>query len=84
MLYLVRPRAVIDGREYVLAWGTPAFLPLAPGRHSVEIYFNYLGFRCGRKSVELDVPPDGVLLVRYRSLPLPFTPGVISVERLPG
>jgi len=79
LLYLCRPRVVIDGVEHRRYWGTHEF-PLAPGPHRIEISFRYLFMsRCGLNSVSFELRPGETLHIKYYMPPWMFSRGSITV-----
>ena len=73
----------IDDRTYQLPWGGHYF-PLEPGNHKLEVSYPYLSLsRAGKASIAVDVSPDQVVQVSYRSpnsVLLAFRPGKLTVE----
>lgn len=77
---LNRWRVVIDGEENVLKWREDTFFPLAPGRHTVSMYFRHMFMKYGKATVEVDIPPNGVATLDYRPCLLAFMRGRIRVS----
>ena len=82
LLAFFKPQVAIDGAQPVrVPWGDTIF-PTAPGRHHVNVWFNYLFFgACGKAELMVDVPPAGLLPVRYKAPSwFVFSPGKLVVE----
>jgi hypothetical protein len=82
-LNFTRPTATVDGRSYRLPWGEQ-FIPLAAGRHELEISYPWLGlFRAGKASVLVDIAPNQIVTASYRapnSVLVAFRPGKLRLE----
>jgi hypothetical protein len=82
-LNFTRPTATVDGRSYRLPWGEQ-FIPLAAGRHELEISYPWLGlFRAGQASVLVDIVPNQIVTASYRapsSVLVAFRPGKLRLE----
>jgi hypothetical protein len=82
-LNFTRPTATVDGRSYRLPWGEQ-FIPLAAGRHELEISYPWLGlFRAGKASVLVDIVPNQIVTASYRapnSVLVAFRPGKLRLE----
>ncbi len=73
----------IDGRTYELPWGAHYF-PLERGSHQLEVSYPYLRLsRAGKASGLVEVSPNQVVQVGYRSpnsVLVAFRPGKLNVE----
>ncbi len=80
VLFLCRPRVVIDGGEPQLrSWGRH-FFPLAAGRHTVKVYFKYLfKAECGANQREIDVHEGTTVRVEFYMWPWMLAPGSMKV-----
>jgi hypothetical protein len=82
-LNFTRPTAIVDGRSYRLPWGEQ-FIPLAAGRHALEISYPWLGlFQAGKASVLVDIVPNQIVTASYRapsSVLVAFRPGRLRLE----
>lgn len=76
LLVFFKPWLSLDGgTPEKTPWGE-TFLPAAPGRHSVRCYVPYLYLRhMGDSTVEVEVPPGGVVAVKWRAPLLVFLTG---------
>ncbi len=80
-LFACRPRIEIDGVTHTRPWGTH-FFELAPGRHTISIYFAYLFKpKCGLNSITVDVQPGQVTRIRFYMPPWMFAKGSLKVVR---
>jgi hypothetical protein len=81
LLFFFKPRLCLDGGQpATVKWGD-TFLPAAPGRHSVRCYVPYLYLRhMGDSTIEVDVPPGGVVNVRWRAPLLVFLKGTWTTQ----
>jgi hypothetical protein len=80
LLFLCRPRVVIDGYAYDQGWWNPRFYPLAPGWHRVKVFFVYLFWpECGANTVDVLVQPGEVLRVNFYMPPLMLLKGSLTV-----
>lgn len=81
LLYFVKTRLHLDGGPPVVRpWGE-TFIPAPPGRHVVRCYVRYLFYsEMGDSSVEVDVPPGGVVSVSWRAPLTVFTRGKWTVN----
>jgi hypothetical protein len=69
LLYLFPPRVEIDGGPaQKIKWGTNE-LQVAPGSHTVTVYFPYLWVlrRAGENSTEVTVQEGQTVTVRYKA-----------------
>lgn len=85
LLAFFKPQVSIDGAPPVrVPWGD-TFFPTAPGRHRVNVWFNYLFFgACGRAEIIVDVAPAGLLPLHYKAPTwFVFSPGKLVVEGAP-
>ncbi len=80
MLFFCSPRIVIDGVTYKKYWGTHRF-DVAPGKHTVEIFFLYFFSKCGANSITLTVQSGGICRITYFMPPWIFSKGSISIRR---
>ncbi len=61
----------VDGEERSVEWGGSVDIDVAPGAHTVEAHFRYMGRDAGKASASVDVGPDGTT-VGYKA-PLGMT-----------
>ncbi len=82
-LRFTRTTVIIDGHRHQLSWGEQ-FFPLEPGRHQLQVSYQYLRLSAaGRASIDVVVPPDQVVRVSYqppKSVLVAFLPGKLTVE----
>jgi hypothetical protein len=79
ILYLFKPTIEIDGQAIPAKWGTQ-FIPVAPGTHSISVYFNYFFIKkCNRADTQITLAEGQVLQVTYKSRWLIFMKGLIDV-----
>ncbi len=81
LLYLCRPRLVLDGGdEMELPWGD-AWFPVAPGDHTVRCWYRYLFWKhAGDATVTVYVGPGQVTHARYRPAAFVFMAGKWKVD----
>lgn len=79
-LFLCKPRIVIDGGAPQSRYWGKHYFPLAPGRHTIKIYFPYL-FKpeCGANQREIVVPENGSVMVTFYMWPWMLAPGAMKV-----
>lgn len=78
-LFFCTPRIEIDGVAHKKYWGTH-FFELAPGSHTICIYFRYIFMSaCGRNSISVNVEPGKVTQVSYYMPPWMLAKGSIRV-----
>ena len=83
LLYLFPPTVEVDGQAYPAKWGTQ-FLPMAPGGHTIAVFFKYIFLpRCNLATTQVTLAPGQVLVVNYKARWLVFLPGKIAVESAP-
>jgi len=71
----------IDGAPHRGRWRR-RFLPTAPGRHRVEVFFAYVGNpRCGAASLEVEVAGGTTVPLAYKAPNLPTAPGRLEARR---
>jgi hypothetical protein len=79
LLFFCKPTVEIDGAAHRKGWGTH-FLELAPGSHTIRVYFRYLFMsKCGDNSIRVNVQPGGVSRVSYYMPPWIFSKGIMKV-----
>lgn len=81
LLWLFKPKVSIDGAAPVtVGWGE-SFLPVPPGAHRVNVWFDYLFFgACGKAELVVTVPSAGRLPLEYRApTGFVFSPGKLTV-----
>ena len=80
LLYLCKPKLVIDnGEPVVIGWGK-SFVPLAPGEHTVSCYVRYLYLpRAMESSTTVHVGPGQVIELRWKARWIIFSPGIWSL-----
>lgn len=80
LLYFSTPTIEIDGIPHRRSWGRHVF-PVAPGLHTVRVYFRYLfAPEVGDNSIEADVLRGSRSRIRYHMPPWVFAKG--SLEEL--
>ncbi|HTR54972.1 MAG TPA: hypothetical protein VMJ10_30010 [Kofleriaceae bacterium] len=82
---LVKATIAIDGAVVRRGWGTHA-IPVAPGRHVVEVSYPWLPFarRAGRNEVSVEVAAGETVRVHYTARLVRYIPGKMRVEdRIP-
>ena len=79
LLFFFKPTVVIDNQPNVGPWGTYRY-PVAPGHHTVRIFFKYLFLReaCAAET-SVDVPEGAVVPITYKAPWLILLPGRITV-----
>jgi len=78
LLFLCTPRIEIDETVHKRYWGTH-FFELAPGRHTIKIYFRYLFMpQCGANSIDLVVTDRKACRVNYSMPPLMLAKGSLK------
>jgi uncharacterized protein DUF2510 len=83
LLYLCKPRVSIDhGPEQICRWGEQA-IPVAPGRHLVRAWYNYITGPTNIGEVVVDVAPDQPVPIVYKTRWLVFLPGKVEVVGVP-
>ena len=84
ILFLCRPVVVIDGFMSERSWGTH-FFPIKPGRHKVNVYFEYLFFsQCGANTISVMVSEGEVNRIKYYMWPWVFAKGSLWSESSEG
>jgi hypothetical protein len=64
-LLLCSPIVVIDGQAHQANWGKHLFV-VAPGEHTVKIFFKYLWLpECGANTVMVTVEPGQITKIKY-------------------
>ncbi len=67
LLYFFPPTVVVNGHAPgKVTWGR-IFIPLAPGRHQVRVYFHYLFMDAGDVTATIDVHEGHVTSVTYKA-----------------
>jgi hypothetical protein len=80
LLFLCTPRVDIDGQVEKKSWGKH-FFEVAPGQHTVTVYFAYLFItQCGKNSVTVNVESGSVAHVSFYMPPLMFAKGAMKVS----
>ena len=79
LLYLCRPRLVLDnGEPMVRPWGK-SFIPAEPGEHSLTCYFRYLYLaRAMESSTIVSVAPGQDVELQWKARWIIFQPGIWS------
>jgi hypothetical protein len=63
LLYFCKPRFSIDGSpEQIVRWGENSF-PVAPGRHSLRVWYKYITGPTNVADTVVDVPLEGLRLI---------------------
>lgn len=76
--FFVKPAITVDGYRILGAWGRNV-VPLAPGRHQLEVYTPYfLPSRVGPAALVFDVVPGQTLEIEYRSPLVVFLGGSLG------
>jgi hypothetical protein len=67
LLYFFKPVISVDGVANQASWGVTR-IPVAPGRHQVEVWLPYLFARhMGRNGIVVDVAQGSVVAISWRS-----------------
>jgi hypothetical protein len=83
LLYLCTPRVSIDhGAEQICRSGEQA-IPVAPGRHLVRVWFNYIVGPTNIGELVVDVAPGQPVPIVYKTRWLVFLPGKLEVVGVP-
>jgi hypothetical protein len=78
VFFFVKPAIIVDGYRVPSKWSRNV-IPLAPGRHRVEVYTPYfLPPRVGPASLMFDVMPGQTLELEYRSPLVVFLSGSLG------
>ncbi|MEY2432114.1 MAG: hypothetical protein QOC92_1839 [Acidimicrobiaceae bacterium] len=79
-LYLFPPKITIDGGQPIGGkWGDN-LIPVAPGNHTVTVYWPLYWFLPSNKAtISVDVPAGQVAQIEYKPAFLFFLPGKIKV-----
>ena len=81
ILFFTKLTVEVDGEPHVGPW-KPHFIPVAPGPHTVTVFFKYIGKdRCGEASIPVTVPEDGSVGLQYRAPKLMTSPGKLDTVR---
>jgi hypothetical protein len=83
ILYLLHPKIEIDGQVTKGQWGSQ-FFPLAPGSHTINLWYNYLFGPANKATIDVSVYEGQVAVVTYKTRWLVFLPGKVSVEPAAG
>jgi hypothetical protein len=62
------------------SWGRRSFT-VAPGPHTVRMWFRYLGRSCGKADVPINVAAETRSKITYRAPMFVFSPGKVKVEQ---
>ncbi len=77
-LFFCSPIIVVDGQPYKTSWGTQ-FFPVAPGQHSVKIFFRYMWMaECGANAMTVAVYPGQITRLSYYMPPFIYAPGSLK------
>jgi hypothetical protein len=79
LLYLTKFVIEIDGTEHEGKWGQRT-VAVAPGQHTVRMWFRYLGRKCGAAEVSINATPDATHSISYRAPLLVTSAGKASVQ----
>jgi hypothetical protein len=78
-LFFCTPRVEIDGVVQQMPWGRH-FLPLAPGVHTIRIWFVYLGMpQSGLNGIGVNLAAGDISQIRYYMPPWMFARGSIDL-----
>jgi hypothetical protein len=78
IFFFVKPAITVDGYRVASTWGRN-LIPLAPGRHTLEVYTPYfLPPRVGVAGLMFDVLPGQTIELEYRSPMLVFMGGSLG------
>lgn len=77
-LFFCNPVIVIDRNPLKVYWGT-RFFSVAPGKHTVKIYFRYFWMaECGANTIKVRVEPNQITNVSYFMPPFIFARGSLK------
>jgi hypothetical protein len=77
LLYFTKLTVAVDGQAQQLGWGRRQ-IQVAPGAHTVEISFGYMGRQRGPASINVHVGDQGVTRLRYSMPSWMFAAGRLS------
>lgn len=81
ILFFIKPHVQIDGADVQGAWNTPQQFPVAPGNHTVSVYFPYfIPRQAGKGTVTVDVAPGQTVSVAYKAPWIVFLKGRMTVS----
>jgi hypothetical protein len=81
ILFLIKPHVVIDGNDVQAAWNSPQQFPVAPGAHTVSVYFPYfIPRQAGKGTVSVNVAPGQTVNVGYKAPWIVFLKGRMTVS----
>jgi hypothetical protein len=78
-LYLTKFVIEVDGNLHEGGWGNRA-VTVAPGPHTVRMWFRYLGRPCGKADVSVNVAAGSKAVISYRAPIAVFSPGKVNVQ----
>jgi hypothetical protein len=79
-LFFCTPTIVINGQAYQKGWWSEHFIPLAPGRYNVKIFFKYLFMNeCGANAIDINIAPGQVQKINFFMPPLMTAKGSITL-----
>ena len=77
-LFFCTPTIVLDGTAHRKPWGIHSFA-LAPGRHTMKIFFRYLFMaECGANSIDVIVEEGKMKRIAYSMSPWMFAKGSLK------
>ena len=79
-LYLTKFVVEVDGNPSEGSWGQ-RFVPVAPGPHTVRMWFRYLGRPAGLAEVSINVAAGTASAMSYRAPMFAFSSGTVKVEQ---
>lgn len=80
LLYLTKFVVEVDGTEHAGPWGQRA-VAVAPGQHTVRMWFRYLGRPCGKAEVSVNAATGTTTSISYRAPMVVFSPGKVKVQQ---
>ena len=79
-LYMTKFVIEVDGIVSEGPWGRRAFT-VAPGPHTVRMWFRYLGRPCGKAEMSVNVAAGTGSTITYRAPMFVFSPGRVKVQQ---
>lgn len=80
ILFLIKPHVQIDGSDVQGVWNKPQQFPVAPGQHTVSVYFPYfIPKQAGKGTVTVNVAAGQTVSVTYKAPWIVFLKGRMSV-----
>lgn len=70
----------VDGIEHEGPWGERT-VSVAPGQHTVRMWFRYLGGRCGAAEVSVSAAAGATTSISYRAPVFVYSKGKVKVDQ---